>query len=101
MDKLTELRETIANHLAGVASECDAFAAIRTFTMCERSRGERAERVVIALKRTWESLQDERKSWPRDEQLQLLDRLVTRCIDDYYAPDPASDQDGGSRGFVR
>jgi hypothetical protein len=101
VDKVTDLRDAIANHLAGTDSECDALAAIRSFTTSERSRGERVERVVIALKQTWESLHDERHAWPRDAQLHLLDRLVTRCIDDYYAANPASDHVGGSRGFVR
>lgn len=101
VDKLTEIRDAIANHLAGNVPERAVFDSIRAFTMGEKERGERAERVVIALKRSWESLQDERQSWSREAQLQLLDRLVTRCINDYYAPDSPSDQAGGSRGFVR
>ena len=101
VDKLTELRYAIEAHLSGSIPEAEVHDSLREFTHEARSRGERAERVVIALKRTWESLHDERQSWPREAQLHLLDRLVTRCIDDYYATKSGPDQAGGSRGLVR
>ncbi|HEY7860926.1 MAG TPA: hypothetical protein VIB98_05740 [Gemmatimonadaceae bacterium] len=84
VDKLTELRDVISAHLSGSVSESSVLRVLRDFTIERRARGDRAEKVVIALKRGWESLADERVTLLREEQLQLIDRLVTRCIDDYY-----------------
>jgi len=84
VDKLTELHDIIAAHLSGSVPESAVLAVLRDFTIEQKSRGEHAEQVVIALKRSWESLGEERLAWPREAQLHLLDRLVTRCIDEYY-----------------
>ncbi|MGH7623329.1 MAG: hypothetical protein ACREMU_13380 [Gemmatimonadaceae bacterium] len=84
VDKLTELRQTIEAHLSGSVPEVAVHDPLRKFVLEERARGTRAEKVVIALKRSWDSLHEERQRWPREELFQLLDRLVTRCIDDYY-----------------
>jgi hypothetical protein len=101
VDKLTELRQTIQAHLSGSVPEAAVHDPLRAYALDERRRGTRAEKVVIALKRSWESLHDVRQRLSREDQLHLLDRLVTRCIDEYYAAMPGPDQDGGSRGFVR
>lgn len=84
VDKRTEIRDLLAAHLAGSLPEKAIHGALREFTRCERDRGEHAERVVIALKAIWDSLRDERQSLSREKQIRLLDRLVTRCIDEYY-----------------
>lgn len=84
VDKLTELRDVISAHLSGSVSESSVHSVLRDFTIERRARGDRAEQVVIALKRSWESLADERMTLSREKQLQLVDRLVTRCIDEYY-----------------
>jgi hypothetical protein len=84
VDKLTELRDVISAHLSGSASESSVLGVLRDFTIERRAHGDRAEKVVIALKLSWESLADERMTLSREKQLQLIDRLVTRCIDEYY-----------------
>jgi len=84
VNKLTELHDIVAAHLSGSATEAAVLGVLRDFTVEQKSRGEQAEKVVIALKRSWESLGEERLAWPREAQLHLLDRLVTHCIEDYY-----------------
>jgi hypothetical protein len=101
-DKLTELCAAISAHLSGSVPEAAVHEPLRAFTVEARSRNTRAEQVVITLKRAWESLHDVRQAWPRETQLRFLDRLVTRCIAEYYSGQPeAPDQPGGSRGLVR
>jgi hypothetical protein len=101
VDKLTELRDAIVAHLAGYVPETATEWPLRAFTRDARADNQRAEQVVIALKRLWEALHDERQAWSREAQLQLLDHLVTRCIDEYYTMPGPPDQPGGSRGLVR
>lgn len=101
VDKLTELRQTLLAHLSGSVPEAAVHDPLRQFVLEERARGTRAETVLIAFKRCWESLHHERQRWPREEQLHLLDRFVTRCIDEYYDAPSGPGQDGGSRGLVR
>jgi hypothetical protein len=84
VDKLTELHDIVAAHLSGSATESAVLGVLRDFTVEQKSRGEHAEQVVIALKRSWESLGEERVAWPREAQLHLLDRMVSRCIEVYY-----------------
>lgn len=84
-DKLTELRAAIAAHLSGSISETAVHEPLRAFTVDARDQKALPEQVVIALKRTWESLHDVRQVWPRETQINFLDRLVTRCISEYYA----------------
>jgi len=91
VNKLTELRQTIQAHLSGTVPEAAVHEPLREFAHEERRRGTRAEKVVIALKRSWESLHNDRQQLSREDQLHLLDRLVTRCIDEYYTALPGPD----------
>src|SRR5215204_5463252 len=51
-----------------------------------RSRGLRAEQMIIALKNDWPKLL-ERRRVPGEAELRMLaERLVSFCIHEYYAP---------------
>ena len=48
-----------------------------------RDRGVHAEKLLVLLKSTWLELPDARNI-PRHEHVDLLARVVTLCIDEYY-----------------
>ena len=51
-----------------------------------RTRGLRAEQMIVAIKRDWPKLL-ERRRVPSEAQLgMLVERLVSFCIHEYYAP---------------
>ena len=50
-----------------------------------RSRGVRIEELLISLKRSWSTVSGVDRL-PRDESSRLLARVVTLCVEEYYAP---------------
>ena len=52
-----------------------------------RSKGIQAERLLVLIKEIWAALPDVRQAERAavNEQSQLLQRLITRCIEQYYA----------------
>jgi hypothetical protein len=55
--------------------------------MCEdaRTRGVQVEELLISLKRTW-AISAGVEGIPRQESCELLARVVTLCVAEYYAP---------------
>ena len=51
-----------------------------------RTQGMRAEQILVALKDLWASLPPVRRAAGRAQQTALLQRAVTLCINEYYAP---------------
>ena len=60
-------------------------AALRPLCDAARSRGLYAERLIVLLKEAWRELPEARRS-TREHDLGALERVVTLCIDEYYAP---------------
>jgi hypothetical protein len=52
-----------------------------------RTRGLRAEQMLVALKRDWPKLLEGRRAPPEGELHMLSERLVSFCIHEYYAPE--------------
>lgn len=50
-----------------------------------RTKGLQAEQLLIILKEIWYGLPDLSKATSRDVEVALLQELVTRCIQQYYA----------------
>jgi hypothetical protein len=50
-----------------------------------RDRGVRIEELLISLKRVWPTIPGIERL-PRDESTRLLSRIVTLCVEEYYAP---------------
>jgi hypothetical protein len=55
--------------------------------MCEdaRARELQIEELLIGLKRVWASVAEAERV-PRDQSARLLARLVTLCVEEFYAP---------------
>lgn len=55
--------------------------------MCEdaRARALRIEELLIGLKQVWATL-TEAEGLPRDQSPRLLARVVTLCVEEFYAP---------------
>jgi hypothetical protein len=65
----------------------DQEVRIALVELCDaaRSRGLYAERLIVILKEAWRDLPEARRS-AREHELAALERVVTLCIDEYYAP---------------
>jgi hypothetical protein len=51
-----------------------------------RARGLRAEQMIVAIKRDWPKLLERRRVPGEAELHMLIERLVSFCIHEYYAP---------------
>ena len=51
-----------------------------------RGRGMRAEQMIVAIKRDWPKLLERRRTPGEAELHMLVERLVSFCIHEYYAP---------------
>jgi hypothetical protein len=60
-------------------------ACARVLGQDARAKGLRVEELLISLKRTWGSVTGVGRL-PRDESSRLLSRVVTLCVEEYYAP---------------
>ncbi len=58
-------------------------AALTQLSDEARAKGVRAEQLIILLKQVWNGLP--MPAVPRDERARMLERLVTLCINEYYA----------------
>jgi hypothetical protein len=59
-----------------------------------RDNNVRAEQLVIAIKRGWASLHQERQRPRAAGPDELLNNVITLCIDEYYAGEPDAFADG-------
>lgn len=74
--------------LQGIAGDytpgTDVRRALRL--MCDEARRHQlgAEQLVIIIKRAWESLPEARRRARNGEREQLLGKILTMCIEEYY-----------------
>ena len=81
-DTVAALREAISRlGVAGLNGELRA--ALNQLSDEARAKGVRAEQLIILLKQVWNGLP--MLSVPRDERTRMLERVVTLCINEYYA----------------
>ena len=66
------------------ASSDDLRAALYTMANEARTNAMPPEKLLVVLKDVWYALPGVRESKERDEQVRLLQRVVTMCINEYY-----------------
>jgi hypothetical protein len=66
------------------ATEREVREVLRVLCDTARARGMYAEQVIVLLKETWRDLPEVRRPAPEHE-MNALSRVVTLCIDEYYA----------------
>ena len=79
------LREALDRRLAGDSTDGDVRQALRRLSDEARANGLHGEQVVIVLKQMWNELAGRSETLAADERRQTLERLVTLCIEEYYA----------------
>jgi hypothetical protein len=84
-ETLTALRNALQQRLSGSTGDAELRQVLRNMSDEARAESLHAEQVIVALKRVWESLPDVRRAANRQEQNRLLERVVTLCIQEYYA----------------
>jgi hypothetical protein len=90
------LRRVLHAYREGWLLESRVAAAARTIADDARLHGLTAERMLVAMKESWGTLDDVRRLAPGDARA-LRDRLVTLAIRAFYAETGASDaRRGGS-----
>jgi hypothetical protein len=82
---LTELRVALQQRLGGSTSDAEIRQALRAMSEEAHAESLKVEQVIVALKRVWESLPEVRRASDRLEQNRVLERVVTLCIEEYYA----------------
>ena len=82
---LTELRVALQQRLSGSTGDAEIRQALRVISEEARAESLKVEQEIVALKRVWESLPEVRRASDRQEQARLLERVVTLCIEEYYA----------------
>ncbi len=85
LDTMAALREAIRRHLAGPSTDRQLREALHRLSDEARAKGLRAEHLIILLKQVWRELPEALQTVEPQEQQQVLARLVTLCIDEYYA----------------
>lgn len=89
-DLLEALRDAIDLRLRGAARDGEVRRALRAVSRSARARALPVEQVVIAIKHVWNSLPQMQQTIGRAERRQMLDRIVTLCIEAYYEDDGPS-----------
>jgi Asp-tRNA(Asn)/Glu-tRNA(Gln) amidotransferase A subunit family amidase len=79
------LRVALARYIGDGDDSRELREALRRAAEEARAKGMRAEQLLIALKDVWHSLPALARLSRRDEQQRLLQRLITHCLDQYYA----------------
>lgn len=90
------LRRVLADGRAERSEQGKLRIALRD--VCERARrdGVRAEHLLMVLKESWRDL-PERAEVPRHDADDVLARLVSACIDEYYEDPTTAESDSPSR----
>lgn len=82
---LAELRAALARSLASGSHGDELRDLLRRLAVQARERGLQAEQLLLALKEIWYSMPELSTRPGNDVQTQLLQQLIARCIQEYYA----------------
>ncbi|MGI9140421.1 MAG: hypothetical protein ACR2GJ_04865 [Gemmatimonadaceae bacterium] len=83
---VARLRSVLAKHIEHPDVADPELARILRQVVTEaRHRQIRAEQLVVILKNVWDSLPDARYAIDREAQVRVRQRLITLCIETYYA----------------
>ena len=83
-ETLQVLRVAIAKHARGEAHDDELRQALGLLAQEAQARRLRAEELIISLKALWRALPEVQQATNRSEQNELLGRLVSMCIEEYY-----------------
>ena len=84
-ETVAALRSAIRLHLAGSSPNNQLGEALHRLSGEAHAKGIRAEQLIILLKQVWGELPEVSRTLEPHERQQVLARLVTLCIDEYYA----------------
>ena len=82
---VTELKAVLGRSVATGNHGEELKSLLRLAASEARSRGVQAEHLLVALKDIWYSLPDLSTHPGNDTQTRLLQQLIARCIQEYYA----------------
>lgn len=80
-----ELRQALTRSLENGVHGDDLKAALASCAAEARRKGILAEQLLLTLKDIWYSLPQVTKHSGNEVQTRLLQQLIARCIQDYYA----------------
>ena len=80
----TALRSALQGQLRQPSADHSLRRALRALCVEARTKDLRAEQLIVLFKRAWHSLPESRGPDTRKKQ-ELLDRLITICVQEYYA----------------
>jgi hypothetical protein len=84
-ESVVALREAIRLHLAGSSPNNYLGDALHRLSGEAHAKGIRAEQLIILLKQVWGEMPEVTRALEPYERQQVLARLVTHCINQYYA----------------
>jgi hypothetical protein len=84
-DAIARLEAALGKYLQSGTEAADLQAAIRAVSAEARQHGIHAEQVLVVLKDLWFGLPQIRSASPGDQQPEMLQRVVTLCIREYYS----------------
>lgn len=93
--QLDQLRWALAAHMSREGQDGELSRALRAIGADARASGVKAEQLVAALKRVFDSLTPPPTLASQDARAKRLAHLVTVCVREYYAP---SSEAGASEG---
>ena len=82
---VNELRAALSRSLAAGNHADDLGILLRRAAADAKQKGVHAEQLLVALKDIWYSLPDLSTKPGNDVQTRLLQQLIARCIQEYYA----------------
>lgn len=80
-----ELRTALTRSLEAGSHGADLKAVLATCAAEARRKGVLAEQLLLVLKDVWYSLPQVTKQSGNEVQTRLLQQLIARCIQEYYA----------------
>jgi hypothetical protein len=84
-EAVSALREALRRRVDEEPSDGDLRAAFQRVAGETRAQGLHGEHVVLLLKQLWGELSQTTQRLAPEERRQMLEHLVTRCLDEYYA----------------
>ena len=85
-EAIGSLEAALQKYLVGEPEGAALQPTLREISAEARERGIHAEQMIVLLKDLWFQLPEIRSAAPGDQQPEMLQRAVTLCIREYYAP---------------
>jgi hypothetical protein len=82
---VAELRSALSHSVATGSHDDDLKALLKRAAAEARQKGVQAEHLLVALKDVWYALPELSTQPGNDIQTRLLQQLIARCIQEYYA----------------